>query len=269
MRKVFLIIAVVLMVLVALAIAAFFGARSVVSKVVGNGDDSSVFNYSSPSSYSVGDAEIKDDISSLTINWLSGEVRVEEYEGSRVVIKDEVTEGKISDDLKLRWKKEGGKVTIQYAAGGIRLNLKGFSKNLVVYVPSFLSLKELKIDGVSADGIISLSSLGKLEWDSVNGGMDGVFSRLDEVECDGVNGDIDLTVKERIPIDMDIDGVNNNVKLTVPSSSSFTLTHEAINGDFQSEIPGTMKNKNTFIAGSGKAEWKVEGVNGDVEIRSL
>ena len=36
MRKVFLIIAVVLMVLVALAIAAFFGARSVVSKVVGN-----------------------------------------------------------------------------------------------------------------------------------------------------------------------------------------------------------------------------------------
>ena len=99
MRKVFLIIAVVLMVLVALAIAAFFGARSVVSKVVGNGDDSSVFNYSSPSSYSVGDAEIRDDISSLTINWLSGEVRVEEYEGSRVVIKDEVTEGKISDDL--------------------------------------------------------------------------------------------------------------------------------------------------------------------------
>ena len=99
MRKVFLIIAVVLMVLVALAIAAFFGARSVVSKVVGNGDDSSVFNYSSPSSYSVGDAEIRDDISSLTINWLSGEVRVEEYEGSRVVIKDEVTMNGINSGI--------------------------------------------------------------------------------------------------------------------------------------------------------------------------
>ena len=30
-----------------------------------------------------------------------------------------------------------------------------------------------------------------------------------------------------------------------------------------------MKNKNTFIAGSGEARWKVEGVNGDVEIRSI
>ena len=63
--------------------------------------------------------------------------------------------------------------------------------------------------------------------------------------------------------------LNNSGFFIVPSSSSFTLTHEAINGDFQSEIPGTMKNKNTFIAGSGEARWKVEGVNGDVEIRSI
>ena len=157
MKKTLIVCLIVVLVVIASAFGIGYGIGRVI-KNVGNisASNGANFNYSDSKSYKVGDTEISSKVSKITINWLNGTVKVSEYNGDTLSIKDEVESGTLTEELKLRWKRSGNEVIIQYAEANKRLDLDGLKKNIVVMIPSSWTLDELDIDVVSADSVVSL-----------------------------------------------------------------------------------------------------------------
>ena len=270
MKKTLLVCLIVVLVVIASAFGIGYGIGRVI-KNVGNisASNGANFNYSDSKSYKVGDTEISSKVSKITINWLNGTVKVSEYNGDTLSIKDEVESGTLTEELKLRWKRSGNEVIIQYAEANKRLDLDGLKKNIVVMIPSSWTLDELDIDVVSADSVVSLKSIDEIDWNSVNGTLEARVDSISSLDGDTVNGDVDLYVKKSGPRKLDLESVNSNVTISVPSDTSFTLKRESINGSLDSEFAGKVSGNKTFIVGNGEYDWDIESVNGDVTIREI
>ena len=268
MKKTLLVCLIVVLVVIASAFGIGYGVGHLIKNAgnisISNGSN---FNYSDAKSYKAGDAEISSKVSKLTINWLSGNVKVSEYSGDTLIIKDEVESGVLSDELKLRWKKSADEVVIQYAEAGKKLNLDGFKKNLLVMIPASWILDELEIDVVSANSVVSLKNIEKIDWNSVNGTLEVRIDSIHSLDGETVNGDVDLYVSKYGPRELDLESVNSNVIISVPSNTSFTLKHDSVNGSLDSEFAGKVSGNKTFIVGSGDYDWDIESVNGDIIIR--
>ena len=236
-----------------------------------NGGDSSlsIFNYSNASSYRKGDGAIREKVDSLDINWFNGDIEVVEWNESYVELKEKVVEGTMDDDLQLRWKVEGGELKVQYAKAGKKLDLSDFKKTLTVKVPASRSLKDLKIDVVSADSTVTLEELTDLDWKSVNGNLNADIPSLYDVDMDTVNGEVNLRVSSSIPSDLEFDCVNGGLTLSIPADSSFTFTVESLNGDFRCDFPVKMEGKGKYVSGNGKNRYKAESVNGNISVKAI
>ena len=270
MKKTLIVCLIVVLVVIASAFGIGYGIGRVI-KNVGNisASNGANFNYSDSKSYKVGDTEISSKVSKITINWLNGTVKVSEYNGDTLSIKDEVESGTLTEELKLRWKRSGNEVIIQYAKANKRLDLDGLIKNIVVMVPSSWTLDELDIDVVSADSVVSLKNIDEIDWNSVNGTLEARVDSISSLDGDTVNGDVNLYVKKSGPKKLDLESVNSNVTISVPSDTSFTLKRESINGSLDSEFAGKVSGNKTFIVGNGEYDWDIESVNGDVTIREI
>ena len=270
MKKTLIVCLIVVLVVIASAFGIGYGIGRVI-KNVGNisASNGANFNYSDSKSYKVGDTEISSKVSKITINWLNGTVKVSEYNGDTLSIKDEVESGTLTEELKLRWKRSGNEVIIQYAEANKRLDLDGLKKNIVVMIPSSWTLDELDIDVVSADSVVSLKSIDEIDWNSVNGTLEARVDSISSLDGDTVNGDVDLYVKKSGPRKLDLESVNSNVTISVPSDTSFTLKRESINGSLDSEFAGKVSGNKTFIVGNGDYDWDIESVNGNVTIREI
>ena len=270
MKKTLIVCLIVVLVVIASAFGIGYGIGRVI-KNVGNisASNGANFNYSDSKSYKVGDTEISSKVSKITINWLNGTVKVSEYNGDTLSIKDEVESGTLTEELKLRWKRSGNEVIIQYAEANKRLDLDGLKKNIVVMIPSSWTLDELDIDVVSADSVVSLKSIDEIDWNSVNGTLEARVDSISSLDGDTVNGDVDLYVKKSGPRKLDLESVNSNVTISVPSDTSFILKRESINGSLDSEFAGKVSGNKTFIVGNGEYDWDIESVNGDVTIREI
>ena len=270
MKKTLIVCLIVVLVVIASAFGIGYGIGRVI-KNVGNisASNGANFNYSDSKSYKVGDTEISSKVSKITIHWLNGTVKVSEYNGDALSIKDEVESGTLTEELKLRWKRSGNEVIIQYAEANKRLDLDGLKKNIVVMIPSSWTLDELDIDVVSADSVVSLKNIDEIDWNSVNGTLEARVDSISSLDGDTVNGDVDLYVKKSGPRKLDLESVNSNVTISVPSNTSFTLKRESINGSLDSEFAGKVSGNKTFIVGNGDYDWDIESVNGNVTIREI
>ena len=270
MKKTLIVCLIVVLVVIASAFGIGYGIGRVI-KNVGNisASNGANFNYSDSKSYKVGDTEISSKVSKITINWLNGTVKVSEYNGDTLSIKDEVESGNLTEELKLRWKRSGNEVIIQYAEANKKLDLDGLIKNIVVMIPSSWTLDELDIDVVSADSIVSLKNIKSIDWNSVNGTLEARVDSISSLDGDTVNGDVNLYVKKSGPRKLDLESVNSNVTISVPSNTSFTLKRESINGSLDSEFAGKVSGNKTFIVGNGDYDWDIESVNGNVTIKEI
>lgn len=269
MKKVIIICIMVLLLVAVAAVGIGYGIGRAIRSGVNTTSAGADFKYSNPESYEMGNAEVSQKISKITINWVNGEVEVSEYNGSTLTIKDEVVSGTLRDELKLRWKREGNEIIIQYAEAGKRLDMEGFRKNLVIMVPSSWTLDELNIDVVSADSTVTLGAINEVDWNSVNGKLDIKVDSITKLEGDTVNGDVSLYAEKKGPKELDLESVNSDVTISVPFDSSFTLKRNSINGTLDSEFSGRISGSNTFIVGTGDSDWDIESVNGKVKIKAI
>lgn len=270
MKRALIICLIVLLAVGAAAVGIGYGIGHVIKgKISSVNSTGANFTYSDSKSYKVGEASVSSKVSKITINWLNGMVKVVEHDGDTLSIKEEVISGSLTEELRLRWKKSGDEVTIQYAEANKRLNLDGLKKNLVVMVPSSWVLDELEIDVVSAASVISLNTINEISWHSVNGTLEVNVDNISEIEGETVNGDVDMYVKKSGPKKLDLESVNCNVTISVPSTSSFTLKRESINGSLDSDFAGKAKENKIFIVGAGDYDWRIESVNGNVYLREI
>lgn len=121
-------------------------------------------NYHADGVYTVDAAGIR----SLDINWLSGEVTVEVWDGDTIVF----TETAASIDKALRWSVKNDTLYIQYCKNGLIMDLP--SKTLTVYIPASMAAKlesfafdatsgSLTVSGLTADSFTFSSGSGELD----------------------------------------------------------------------------------------------------------
>lgn len=219
------------------------GRDGFISSIVGNaiengveysfGDDDTGFNnaYTGSNSYSVP----ADGVDEIRVEWISGLVRVQPYEGTDIKL-DEMSNSDISEEYALRYKIADGKLTVRfckkhtwYGVDAAMLNLDEIikPKELVVSVPRAMlesGEMDIQLDSVSNDAYISSAKLGKLDANSISGDIDIENITAKEMELDTVSGLINAndcaagTIKVvSISGEMTIDGGYGNAKLNSTS----------------------------------------------------
>ncbi len=108
------------------------------------------------------------EVDSLRIDWLTGSVSVERYDGREVVVREKAYR-KLGEDERLRFRLSGGTLSILPCANKVR-NLP--EKDLTVLVPQGLTLRSAEADATSAS--VTLRGLGidgRLHADALSGSL--------------------------------------------------------------------------------------------------
>lgn len=259
--------------------------NDVVDHAVEHGGVTSSFSYDHAEQYSAGPVALSGkDVRDLSLNWLSGTVTVEVYDGDVI----SVSETEQSDeDLRLHWRLDGQKLIIQPFSSGIHANMP--SKDLLVQVPAALAsgLKSLKVDTTSADASVSGLTLEELCFDSVSGSLTAqAFCRKLEVDTtsggmeftgtaseanlDTVSGNFVLTLSET-PDECSFDSTSGCVTLALPADRSFRAELETVSGDLRCAYDTQAPDRDTWVyTGTGRqseAELEFDTVSGSVDIR--
>ena len=97
----------------------------------------------------VGDGETNAAIRELKINWTSGKVHIAYHSGNTILISEKIT-GRISDDMRMRWRVEGDTLTVEYDQPGFHLfSLLPHEKELTGTLPGSLTLEKANISATS------------------------------------------------------------------------------------------------------------------------
>lgn len=188
------------------------GRDGFISSIVGNamengveysfGDDDTGFNnaYTGSNSYSVP----ADGIDKIRVEWVSGLVRVQPYEGTDIKL-DEMSNDNISEEYALRYKIADGKLTVRfckkhtwYGVDAAMLNLDEIikPKELVVSVPRAMlesGEMDIQLDGVSNDAYISSAKLNGLNVNGISGSIAIENVSAKDMDLDTVSGLIDVS----------------------------------------------------------------------------
>ena len=224
---------------------------------------------------------------SLEINWINGNVNVA-YGLAREAIISEKCLDELEQNQMLRYGVFDGSLKIQFAKANETFD-SGLSKNLTVVIPFEITLKSLKINGVSANiyvdkinaqsisvstvsGGVNLSENSPYEGDfdsvavsSVSGSVKlNLINSFKKLNINSVSGDVNLSC-DKIPSEGRIDSVSANVNLTVLSGESLTVEFETVSGYFYSKLNFERQGDNFILAG-GNAKLSVETVSGNVTV---
>ena len=210
--------------------------------------------YEHPERYSVGDATLSRPISSISVDWLFGNVDIVYSDDSAVRIHEEIQEGflPLTDSLRMRYYvDEDGELEIQYCGHGKYRygDLKNIRKHLVVEVPRSTVLDDIDIDGVEAGVII-----------------ENVLSR--EVNVDGVKVNVNADYPDTLPDEIDLDGVSCLMALHVQPTAGLTIEMSGVKPWLTCDLPSRKEDKTTIV-GDGKCKVDADGVDVKLSIREL
>lgn len=240
------------------------------------------------------------DITDIEINWVTGSVRIEESDTDEVSFSEvssldtekdslgEATENKeVSESLKMRYKVDGGKLTIQFCKSALRIRtgaVKDLKKDLTVYVPKGTKFSEIKTDVVSSGVYIGYVHTEKFTLNSISADMKLSGCEADAIKCDTVSGNLTvttdealqnmdfksvsgaLTVNARSVINLKADTVSANVELCL-REFDFALTLSGISAEFEANGISYEKTGETnykFNDGTGSVNFK--SVSGKVRL---
>ncbi len=225
----------------------------------------STLHYDDAEKYTAGGGEVVGIVEELDIEWVSGDIGIEIYDGTAVVIEESANT--TDEKLCVHWYNDGGTLKIRFAESGTH-NMSNVVKDLTVKLPKKTLLDKLEIDAVSAD--MKLDGLfGKeLELVTVSGKIEGVALSFDKIEVESVSGNVELALADAcVPKAIDCDSVSGNVTLRLPSDAGFTAEIDSVSGDFRSNFATVAEGKNKFrAAGQGDTEISLDSVSGDLHV---
>jgi len=246
--------------------------------------------------------ELQENIDSLNINWVSGEVIIEASEDGKVSFYEE-WDGSISKSDALSYYVTGSKLGIEWdknvAAGWF--NIKNpVNKRLVVSVPE--TLKSVYVNSVSAEVYLrNIDITGKLEIDTVSGDIsvensESAYVLMDttsgeqsfngeckSIEMNAVSGNCsfvgscaDLNFSStsgdfigeftKLPGEIEIDTTSGDSELDFPEEPDFELEFDTVSGDFFCDLP-LIYGDGEYRCGSGKCEIGFDSTSGDLRIK--
>ena len=125
------------------------------------------------------------EVKALRIDWISGEVEVERYDGADVVVREKASVS-LSEDECLRYKLSGGTLSILPCANSVR-DLP--DKVLTVLIPQSLKLKDFSADSASASVLLGgLDVKGKISLDAASGSLSVEDCNCAALDLDSASG---------------------------------------------------------------------------------
>ena len=241
------------------------------------------YRYSNADRYQAGGAEIRDEVSELKIDWVSGSVRFLPH-GEQTVRLEESSSAELTEKEKLHWYYENGKLTVREYASG-RFSFRMPQKDLTVFYPAGAELKELEIRNVSGSvrlekgadvlkvetvsGDIRFSSLPvrELDIETVSGNVTGELESLSRLDFESVSGDLSLAL-EGAPEKIETETVSGDVSLRFAEGIGFSLEFESASGKFDCAVAFDSAGKNRYrsLDGSPAVSIEAESVSGDFRI---
>lgn len=235
--------------------------------------------------YSAGNVDIVqlNGFRSINIDWTSGFVTVELYDGQGIELSETMMDGG-DVSLKMEWRVDEDDSTLDILSQPLTVSASE-KKHLTVKLPRSMVLHELDIDTVSAAVSVDLTdedtlTLDELDVTSVSGAVSvnaanaasislsttsGAISgsvRTQELQTDSVSGNVDLTL-DILPTELDIETSSGPVTLAIPTgktTSVLSVELRTTSGQFSSDVP---------VTHTKDAPWEFQTVSGDVTITTV
>lgn len=184
--------------------------------------------YMADDSYERGDGSVNAaEVTSLDIAWMAGEVTFLPTDGDTVTIR-ESSGKKLEANEVMRWKLEGGRLSIRYATKSkLFENLP--EKSLTVEIPaSDWQLENIEFQTVSANAELSALNATNFTFDSVSGVLDGDSLVGEVIDVNSVSGEVKLN---KLDCDtLSIDSVSGKVTIKEGNVTG-SLTVSTVSGD--------------------------------------
>lgn len=262
------------------------------------------YNYADGDSYNVGDGTAED-VTSIELDWIDGEVIVGYYDGSGVKLSEKVTRGKESDKLKLRWKVQDGTLVVKYCASGMYNSIEQGKKTLTLSLPeSFraqnvvvnLAAASLKTAVIKADEIsvnsasgnvnlwasdvtkvnVSTASAtidlvthgrcGNIDLNSTSGAITLNSDGADDINANSMSGRIVANVKSVENINLA--NMSGSVDLRLPTDVGMTAKINSTSGKISVGFD-CKTDGGTYVRGDGKINATITTVSGRIDVDAL
>lgn len=262
------------------------------------------FRYDDADRYTAGGASLTAAVEKVEVDWLSGSVRVVSRPGNTVEF-EEAANRALDDNICLYYWLDGATLRIRFCRDG-RWDLSGLEKDLTLYLPEGLALKELEVDSVSARIEADCVSAEELKLDSVSGAIRvsdcavtgeaglatvsggiaaGLLGPLEELKVNTVSGEVAVSAGEvgsvrgdatsgsvsltlaAAPRRLEVDTVSGSVELYLPEDAGFTLRFDTVSGELSSDLPCRPDGKE-YVCGSGAGDYTVDTTSGNLAIRA-
>ena len=220
--------------------------------------DAAVTTVKPDSGYTLGGADVVqlNGFRSIDIEWISGSVSVELYDGEGIEIKETLADdGAVS--VPMEWRVNEDDSTLDIRSQPQLLSVSE-EKHLMLKLPRSMVLYGLNIDAVSAGVSVDLTDE---DLSTTSGAISGSV-RTQELETDSVSGNVDLTL-DILPTELDIETSSGPVTLAIPTgktTSVLSVELRTTSGQFSSDVP---------VTHTKDAPWEFQTVSGDVTITTV
>ena len=206
------------------------------------------------------------DVSELNIDWVSGTVTIEAYDGTEVAI-SETTEDALTDSTTMHYFLESdGTLNIRFGIPGMKAQGENLpDKNLLVRVPRTLRLDEVEMNGLGRSIQMDSVRCSTLEMNSVSRQITLNECEIKDIEVNSVSTNVEATFS-KMPEDIELNTVSGSTLLYVPEDAGITLEYNGLVSNFYSELPVARKGKNKVI-GNGACEIECNSVSGELAIK--
>ncbi|HBB28792.1 MAG TPA: hypothetical protein DC000_06030 [Clostridiales bacterium] len=245
------------------------------------------YNYTDSSKYLVADGVVKvNDIKNVDISWISGKIKVIEYDGDNIEFYEEGSSS-LDEDNKMRYLVEDGNLKIKFKKSRKFISLSlfnSFNKTLVVKIPTSYKndFNNFVLDTVSSPVEIEGLKAQDISIEVVSGGVDiknikseilnvetvsgsaSISGYIDFVDCEGVSGKITLDL-ENCPKEIKAETVSGSINVFIPENEGFTAEYDSVSGKFKCDFEVKMT-KNEAIHKNGKSNFELETVSGGINI---
>ena len=267
-----------------------------------SGCDTYINRYEHQDKYTVGGAELTDEISRIQIDWLSGDIEIRYHQTDTVQFSESSNRAQTEKETMRYWL-DGKTLHIRFSESGVKVE-SGLKKKLTLYLPEHLTDGIFEIDSVSADvlfdditaksveidtasGSVDFNGgevvqeiafdtasgdftallngrLGELNVDTVSGNVQAELTALGLFDIDSTSGDVMLSA-ETAPERGEADIVSGDFTLHLPEDASFYVQFETVSGSVKSDFEMKIDTeKDTYTCGDGDSKYEIETVSGDV-----
>lgn len=259
------------------------------------------FNYrfDDENKYSIADGKTSvKDINKIDLDWVSGNIRIEEYDGSEIEFYEE-SSSNLAEDKKMRYMVDGETLKIRFRKPYTGFGIKNaLDKTLVVRIPVSMEdgLSEFKIENVSSSIEIEALITNVLIVDSVSGeikirnliadeidletisGSVNVSGTCKNIDFETVSGTINAVIESKsiekvsigsvsgdaflnldsCPKDLDMEAVSGSAYITIPENDGFVVKYGTVSGDFKCNFEVSLTKKEAVYKGNNSSQSKLK-----------